>query len=81
MTEDQQQRKSLPQIVKLAFPGVTDDEIVRLQRGVSPWDSMGHVVLIETIERETTIRVDIGFSIRVRDWESLRAEMDERCRR
>lgn len=81
MTEDQQQRKSLPQIVKLAFPGVTDDEIVRLQRGVSPWDSMGHVVLIETIERETTIRVDIGFSIRVRDWESLKAEMDERCRR
>ncbi|MBL7687702.1 MAG: hypothetical protein JNJ49_06680 [Bdellovibrionaceae bacterium] len=81
MADKQQQQKSLAQIVKLAFPGVADDEIVRLQRGVSPWDSMGHVVLIEMIERETSVRVDIGFSIRVRDWESLRAEMDERCRR
>ncbi len=81
MTDDKQQIKALSEIVKLAFPGVTDDDIVRLQRGVSPWDSMGHVVLIETIERETPVRIDIGFSIRVRDWESLQAEMNERRRR
>ena len=81
MAEEKQQTKSLSEIVKLAFPDVTDDEVVHLRRGVSPWDSMGHVVLIETIERETSVRIDIGFSIRVRDWETLRAEMDERRRR
>lgn len=81
MMDDKQQIESLSQVVKIAFPGITENEIVRLQRGVSPWDSMGHIVLIETIERETSVRIDIGFSIRVRDWETLKMEMDARRRR
>ena len=81
MTDDKQQTKSLSEIVQRAFPGITAEDVKRLQRGVSPWDSMGHVMLIETIERETSVRIDIGFSIRVKDWDSLQAEMHERCRR
>ena len=81
MEKDKRQSKSLVEIVKLAFPGLSDEDVLKLQRGVPPWDSMGHIILLEVIESEMSIHIDIGFSIRVRDWPTLQNELSGSHRR
>lgn len=64
----------LAEIVKRAFPGLLDAGLENLKRGASPWDSIGHLALITTLESELGIKLDIGFSIRVTDWSTLNRE-------
>ncbi len=78
---EKRQGRPLSEIVKQTFAGVTDEELVRLRRGVPPWDSVGHIALMEALERETSVQIDVGFSIRVRDWASLQDEMSVQRRR
>lgn len=79
MTEENRRLEMLKIFAKV-FAGLSEAEHLKMRRSVSPWSSLRHIELINTVERIFQVQFSVEDVLAAEDFESLVRLSRERSR-